>query len=399
MKRASGAALLALLFEHGAAVELGPAAGALPVPVLAPAESSTIILPTLAPEAAPTLPSCSWPGKPVYPVRLRRSGNHGLVRAAFTVRRDGWLEDVAFPLSPHPEFERATLDYLLSVRCSPAQRAGLPVPRRVQLEFVFKLTDDGAAAAPDSGSDTFSSMRPASASAPELYRFDVPPKIQVVVAPVYPLELLRQGRHGSAKVWIAVGPDGKVRDSRVVEASDPRFGLATQAAAEAWVFEPARKDGQASWASLGLTEDFNERDRDTGPDRATEELLALLDREAPDFANASELDAPLSVFRRVQPVYPRALDRTGTRGEASIDFYIDRDGQVRLPSILSADRPEFGWAAATAVGRWRYRPPTRDGKPVRVHARLLFDFAPPAAKAEAGPSAPEEPGGGAKPTP
>jgi TonB family protein len=61
-----------------------------------------------------------------------------------------------------------------------------------------------------------------------------------------------------------------------------------------------------------------------------------------------------------------------------IDFVIDRDGRARLPQIISATSEEFGWAAATAVAQWVFRPPLRGGQPVDIKVRIPFSFKAPA---------------------
>ncbi len=58
--------------------------------------------------------------------------------------------------------------------------------------------------------------------------------------------------------------------------------------------------------------------------------------------------------------------------------WIDRAGRAQLPRVVSTTREDFGWAAATAVARWQFTPPTKDGKPVDVKARVPVSYTPPA---------------------
>jgi TonB family protein len=88
------------------------------------------------------------------------------------------------------------------------------------------------------------------------------------------------------------------------------------------------------------------------------------------------LDHPMRVVYEVAPQYPRQLDAEHVTGEAAIDFVVDEAGVVRFPKIVSATRPEFGWAAATAVQQWFYDVPRCHGKPVDVHRVMTFDFKP-----------------------
>ena len=72
------------------------------------------------------------------------------------------------------------------------------------------------------------------------------------------------------------------------------------------------------------------------------------------------------------------------RGEARIEVLIDEEGKVRLPRIVEATDPAFGYAAVQAVTEWRFEPPTAAGKPAIVRVLVPFDFAlePAATKPE-----------------
>jgi TonB family protein len=61
-----------------------------------------------------------------------------------------------------------------------------------------------------------------------------------------------------------------------------------------------------------------------------------------------------------------------------IDIVIDRDGRVRLVRVASASLEEFGWAGATALSLWVFRPPTKGGAPMDVRVRVPVKFTPPA---------------------
>ncbi|MDB6128188.1 MAG: transport protein TonB, partial [Verrucomicrobia bacterium] len=56
-------------------------------------------------------------------------------------------------------------------------------------------------------------------------------------------------------------------------------------------------------------------------------------------------------------------------------------GRARLPRIVSATDPAFGWSALQAIAEWRFVPPRRGGKEEIVRARIPFDFNGPVAEA------------------
>ncbi len=87
----------------------------------------------------------------------------------------------------------------------------------------------------------------------------------------------------------------------------------------------------------------------------------------------------------VQPVYPTAPSRHSRVGHATVRFYIDDQGRVRLPRISGeayAANDELGaWAmadaAVAAVAQWRFEPPLSHGKPTVVLVEQDFNFEAP----------------------
>ncbi|MDE2295666.1 MAG: energy transducer TonB [Gammaproteobacteria bacterium] len=86
----------------------------------------------------------------------------------------------------------------------------------------------------------------------------------------------------------------------------------------------------------------------------------------------------LRLVRRVMPRYPHeALDQH-VAGSVVVAFVVDPHGRTRdVHVIAESPRGTFDHAATVAVERWRYAPPTLDGKPVSVPARIKIRFAPP----------------------
>ena len=57
-----------------------------------------------------------------------------------------------------------------------------------------------------------------------------------------------------------------------------------------------------------------------------------------------------------------------------VDFIVDEEGYVRLPRIVSASAPDFGYSAVQAVSQWRFEEPKVNGKPAAVSVRAPFSF-------------------------
>jgi TonB family protein len=68
-----------------------------------------------------------------------------------------------------------------------------------------------------------------------------------------------------------------------------------------------------------------------------------------------------------------------------IEVLVDEEGRARLPRVVSATDPAFGYAAVQAVSTWWFEPPRAAGKTVVARAQIPFRFGP---KAPSSPSAP-----------
>jgi TonB family protein len=208
---------------------------------------------------------------------------------------------------------------------------------------------------------------------PNDLQVDVQPKIRSLAMPVYPYELLRGDVTGSSEVSFIVDDQGRVASSRVVKADRPEFGLALQAAVERFEYEPAIKNGRPNKALLAFEQDFLSSSRDivTGD----EYRLLRLEQKHPDrIGKAGDLDSPVKAVVTRSPIFPRSLVGRATRGAALVELLIDEEGHPRLPRVVSASEPEFGYSAVEAASLWRFAPPTSKGKAVVTRARVPFVF-------------------------
>lgn len=198
---------------------------------------------------------------------------------------------------------------------------------------------------------------------------DVWPEPIAMQEPVYPHERLLAGESGSAQAAFTIDPRGRVAEFALGECSAPEFGAALTAAVETWAFSPARKGGNGVPVRVLLRQEFLRPGE--GP---LARLVAAV--SSGSVGTARGLDAPLEIVWRGFPAYPAALRDEKPEGRAEVEFVIDRDGRARLPRVVSATSPEFGWAAATAVSQWVFAAPRRGGEPTEVRVRVPLQFRP-----------------------
>lgn len=306
--------------------------------------------------------------RPEFPDTMFRFGNVGLVTVIFVVNASGEVEEPKVVEATHPDFIGPAIAAIKAWRFQPGRKAGVPVATRVAQTLTFGYADE-------KGVEPFSVGKKPPKDFPEELRYDTPPTVKRAVACVYPYDLLVAGTTGEAAVAFLVDETGGVQGVTVQKATHPEFGSALKAAMEAWRFEPARKDGKPSRALLSRTQEFNLGNRDLLITDETRRLRRLLGRdEEPDFPSPGALDAPPRAIYQMRPIYPPDLRQVGETGTATVDFIIDRKGIPQLPRLVDATRPEFGWAALTAIREWRFSPLTSGGKAVEIRVRQPLAF-------------------------
>lgn len=171
----------------------------------------------------------------------------------------------------------------------------------------------------------------------------------------------------------------------VLRASDVRFVEPVTRAIQGWRFaEP--KPGQATPTSVG-----------SGPTVIRFQFLStgVVSISVPDFqamrtaATATpqqdntvmlptftDLDHAPKALTQPMPAYPAALRSRPAAGSASVRFFVDTDGRVRLPSVTATTAPEFADAALGVLSQWRFEAPMLNGKAVNAIGTWTFNFGP-----------------------
>lgn len=326
--------------------------------------------PALAP--GDSMPIVTKQARPAYPYSLRMSGNRGSVLIDFIVDPQGNVVHVAVLKSSHPDFEAPAVEAVLKWKFRPGIKNGHPVYTHMRVPIFFDLTGGGLA------TDPWSIPEKAPKDAPVEFRYDQAPRPILTTAPVYPFDLLTKAVTGKATVTFAIDTQGRSHVLKVKSATLPEFGAATAAMIEAWTFEPARKAGAPCWAVLTKEQEFRDSDRDYPINDSGERLLRMLKKDPSSIlADFRELDTPLKGRFLPQPTLPESMRSANPGAEALIEFIVDHAGHAQLPRIISSSTPKFGWAAATAVARWQYTLPTKNGRPVDVKVRVPMVFSPP----------------------
>lgn len=201
--------------------------------------------------------------------------------------------------------------------------------------------------------------------------------IYQTVDPVFPRVAMELGLlEGEARVAISVDMKGSLEEWLVIGYSHPSFGDSAVAAIKQWRFDPMRLDGEPMNAQIELAFHYKASGVVVSVDTNTQVagLFARMGLSSSWPCTMQQLDNIPTPLNAVAPPYSEDLRKQGITGQAVIEFYIDADGNVRMPAVASADHLELGLIAAGAVREWKFEPPTRDGRRVMVKARQVFNF-------------------------
>jgi TonB family protein len=292
----------------------------------------------------------------------------------FDVDIEGRVCNVVVVSSTNTAFNQAAIDRTLKCRYEPAKRNGVPVSAQLSQEINFHFHNRRS-----NGEDEYdvSNNQGDQGQLPPELRYDIPPKPDNIVSAVYPFELLRDHVSGTAEVRFLVSPGGVAEQAVVVKATRPEFGQALLAMLDKWKFQPAMKDGKPTRAILDISQEFADFGGDVSVSGEAKALLYELKMEKPGLCPIKELDAQPQLVAQPPPTFPSTLIGQVAKGQAVVEFFIDHDGNVQLPRIVSATDPAFGYAAAQGVAAWKFAPLTSHGKPADVRAKVPIDFTTP----------------------
>lgn len=91
------------------------------------------------------------------------------------------------------------------------------------------------------------------------------------------------------------------------------------------------------------------------------------------FQPGGDVKAPALIYR-VDPLYPELARKLRQEGLVTLAAIISADGTVEQLRLVGSAFPLLDEAALAAVSRWRYRPGTLNGRPVRVILTVTASF-------------------------
>lgn len=208
-----------------------------------------------------------------------------------------------------------------------------------------------------------------------------PLRVTKQVPAIYPVPLSRAGiTKGEAAIICSIDSEGQLTDLMPLAYTHLGFFDAARMAVQQWEFAPARSQGRPHPVIQVFTFEF-EAGGDVVDINANDNMALFINR----FSNSgdnyrvsklAELDAIPTPIELVRPLYPETYVGSGIEGDVVIEFYIDENGDVRLPAVLEHNGIDFAATAVEAVRQWKFEPPMRDNKRVTAVAMQQFHFNP-----------------------
>jgi hypothetical protein len=97
-----------------------------------------------------------------------------------------------------------------------------------------------------------------------------------------------------------------------------------------------------------------------------------IERPGVQFVSAAKLDSTPTVVDNGKVYHAEADDGSAIHGSASVQFYVDFRGRVRLPRVLSSTDPELAVAAMATVSDMQFTAPTVGNLPATTLLTMPF---------------------------
>lgn len=193
----------------------------------------------------------------------------------------------------------------------------------------------------------------------------------------FPNGVLLKGLHsGKVRLVVSVDAEGRLVDHLVVAYTNEAFVASAVRAVKGWTYEPARVRGRSRASRADLLFVFK-ADLIVTVQSAEYNFLQGIFGDVYKFEpsllrDLDHIPVPIHVVTPLIPDGALAKDEVRV---VTVEFYIDQEGKVRVPSVPREQVDDHLAAVAVdAVEQWRFEPPMRKGQPVLVLAQQDFRF-------------------------
>lgn len=201
--------------------------------------------------------------------------------------------------------------------------------------------------------------------------------------PLFPVSLKLQGvEEGFASFAISVNHFGELDDYLLLEASRIEFAEAVEKVLPAWDYSVPIIDGETASIVSRVLVKFKRGSgvvyETSGYENIHRQLNAhATSRDDYRIYSPSELDSIPLITHIERPTFHIDLLEDREIVNAVFQFYIDTEGNVRIPTLREADDKvdeRLLLIAQDSLLSWKFEPPLHHGKPVVVRVAQPFRF-------------------------
>lgn len=207
--------------------------------------------------------------------------------------------------------------------------------------------------------------------------------VHVTATPIFPIMLKNKGQtEGEARLAVVVSETGKLLDWVAVDATHRDFVRAIANVIHKWRFEPARHDRIPITYTTYIDVEFGlgglvvvNMDMGTSVNLFYD-LPKVSDSERVRVYDISDLDTIPRPIALEAPVVASALIGSEST-EAVFEFYIDAYGDVHIPVLREGDPAideRILLVTQEALWKWKFEPPTVNGKAVTAKVAQRFTY-------------------------
>ena len=183
---------------------------------------------------------------------------------------------------------------------------------------------------------------------------------------------------GEASIDIAVLVDeqGRVDDWLPLRTNDRVLVAAIRNVIDSWIFQPTMYNGEPSWSYTEFRIDFKKTGGVVNMS-IPEAIMGFFHTWIDDFQLVvpfKELDSIPKPIKMETPSLDRDMFRNNLGKTVKFEFFIDEDGNVRMPIVKESTAENMAAAVILeSLLKWKFEPPTRNGVRVSTKAIIPFD--------------------------
>jgi len=187
--------------------------------------------------------------------------------------------------------------------------------------------------------------------------------------------------------WVNVDSAGNISDYLAVEATHYKLLERGEKKLLEAEFLSATRDGKSVPGKVSVTVTFYDpeqrawksglmsRPMGSTLNEGTESRIYTISKDSfvYDESQPEELDKPLQLLES-ELCLVHEPDKPMEKGRVVVDYYVDHNGKVRIPQIISSDGDFLSLSALKTLEKTLFAPPLRKGNPTFVRVRQPFNF-------------------------